>query len=542
MIKYTILFIGLLFASVSLPAQDVHVPAEFEQNEGILLKWNYDSSIDSVVLKIASVISPENKVWLLYNPENAVTITEIQAELVSFGANLSNITFIEGKAENPWLRDYGPLVGYHVSNQGYTRHFIDSHYLPAQFPEADFLPIQLASDFDFNYDLMPLNFEGGNLQLDGIGRGFVSDRILAENPSMNMYQVIQGLYLKLNLNEIILLPSVPECGGGEWSELSRLVKFIDPETVLVSQFPTDVPYYQQVEMIADTLSNTFNDVGKALQVVRLPVAPNENGDYAVDNTGEIRSYTSSILFNNKILIPLYNSEYDAVALNIYQQLFQGFQVFQIPSQALSALHGSLFRMAVNVPQQKFFRLRHSKHTGQQAFEPELWVNSYVNSPDPVDSIQLFYRVHPSTTYQAVNAFGCCGGNSGLISGYTISDTVSYYVQAYGGDHIQTLPIGAPVATYTFWFDPFTGLSSDSREWEITIFPNPASDHLFIKGISKSETLTEYNLFNINGVSVAQGSLSEDNIIILPKNLPDGFYIIKIITSGKTHISKLYLHH
>ena len=539
--KITILFIGLLFTAVSLNAQEVHVPAEFEQNEGILLKWNYSSSLDSVVIKIASVISPENKVWLLHDPENVVTIAEIQSMLTDFGANLANIIFIEGKAENPWIRDYGPLTAYQITDQGYTRHFIDSQYFPTEFPEADFLPIQLASDFDFNYDLMPLNFEGGNLLLDGIGRGFVSDRILAENPSMNIYQVIQGLYMKLNLNEIILLPSIPECGGGEWSELSRLVKFIDPETVLVSQFPANVPYYQQVELLADTLSKTYNDVGKALQVVRLPVAPDVNGGFAADNSGEIRSYTSSLLFNNKILIPSYNSDSDSIAFNIYQQLFQGFQVIQIPSLALSALHGSLFRMAVNVPQQKFFRLRHSKHTGQIAFEPELWVNSYVNSPDPVDSIQLFYRVHPSTTYQVVNAFGCCGGNSGLITGFAIGDTISYYVQAYGGDHIQTLPIGAPVANYTFWFDLFTSINSEAKEQNITIFPNPASDILFIKGISKSETFAEYTLLNINGISVTQGSFQGDSKLNLPKNLPDGFYVIKIITSGKTHFSKLYLH-
>lgn len=542
MVRYIILLIGLLVTTVTLTAQDVYLQAEFEKNEGLILKWNYNASVDSAVVKIATVISSDDKVWILYDPSNAITIDAIQAQLALSGAYLSNIVFFAGTAENPWIRDYGPLAAYQLTDLTYTRHFIDAQYFPSQFPLADFLPMQLASDFNFNYDVMNLNFEGGNLLLDGIGRGFVSDRVLIENPGLNTNQVIQALYTKLNLNEIIILPSIPECGGGNLGELSRLVKFIDPETVLVSQFPANVSYYQQVEMIADTLSKTFNDVGKALQVVRLPVAPNENGEYSANNPGEIRSYTSSILFNDKILIPSYNNENDAIALNVYQQLFQGYQVIQIPSQELSVLNGSLYRLALNVPQPKFFRMRHSKYSGPQPFESEIWINSYVQSPDPIDSIQLFFRIYPSNSYHVTNTTSCCGGSSGLIDGYNISDTISYYIQAYSGDHIQTLPVGAPEATYTFWFDPFTGTKTNTRKEQITIYPNPASDYISIQGISKSDTKISYKLLNLNGVTIDEGSVQDGKLIKLPDNLVNGFYIIKIITSGNTHISKLYLHH
>lgn len=541
MARSVILFFSFLFSVFSLSAQDVFVPAEFEKNEGLLLKWNYESSTDEVVVKIASAISIDDKVWILYDPDNAVTSDAIQVLLSAGGANLSNIIFIAGKAENPWLRDYGPTVGYKVTDMEYTRHFIDAQYYPSEFPLADFLPIQLASDFSFNYESVPLHFEGANLLLDGIGRGFVGDRILDENPGMNSNQVIQTLYTKLNLNEIIILPSVPECGG-EWGELNRLVKFIDPETVLVSQFPSTVPYYQQVEAIADSLSKTYNDLGKPFQVVRLPVAPDESGEYSVNSSGEIRSYTSSILFNNKILIPSYNNENDALALSVYQQLFQGYQIIQIPSQALSAMHGSLYRMAVNIPQPKFFRIRHSKLTGTQTFEPEIWINTLVQTLDPVDSIQLYYKIHPSSSYQVVNSGGCCGGSSGLISGYNINDTISYYLQAYSGNYIQNLPVGAPEATYTFWFDPFTDVKTGNTEPQISIFPNPASEYIFVRGISSSDTEASYKLLNSNGVSMAEGSIQSGAAIRLPDNLANGLYIIKIITSGETHISKLYLHH
>ena len=540
MIRKATFLICFLIASSALFAQDVIIQSEFEKNEGLLLKWNYSQSIDSAVAQIASIISSNDKIWIIYDPANPYTTAQIQAELALRGANLTNIFFTEGTAENPWLRDYGPVAGYYTDNSGNNRHFVDALYNPAQYPQADFLPLQLASDFGFNYEAMPLNFEAGNLLLDGIGRGFIGDRILSENPALNTAQVIQTLYTKLSLNEIIILPSIPECGGGEWSELSRLMKFIDSETVLLSQFPESVPFYQQIESIADTLSKSYNDVGKPFEVIRLPVAPDETGGYAVSNSGIIRSYTSSIIFNNKVLIPSYDQPTDETALNIYRQVLPGYEIFQVPSQALASLHGSLYRLAVNIPQPSYFRLRHSKHTGMQPFESEVWINAFVESWNPVDSLMLFYRVHPSTTYMSDSTYGCCGGNSGILTGFTISDTISYYIRAYSGDYSQPLPLAAPEAVYTFWFDPYTGLKPATNEQTLTIFPNPASDLIFVKGIAQDDPEARYELIDMHGVIVDKGKIPGTSGIKVKDNLANGFYMFKVITSGKTQICKLYL--
>jgi agmatine deiminase len=530
----------LLFAAQIVLGQGFASPPEFEKNEGLILKWNYNEAIDSTVAQVASLISADDKVWIVCDTVNITGMSALQAQLGLHGANFSNIAFMQGMAENPWLRDYGPVAGYYVNGDEYNRHFVDSQYGDSQTPSADFLPLQLASDFGFNYQAMPLNFEGGNLLLDGIGRGFVSDRVISQNPGKTKLEIIQILYTYLSLNEIIILPSISECGGGEWKELSRLAKFIDPETVLVAQFPENVSYYAQMENLADTLSKTYNDVGKLLKVVRLPVASLQNGSFSSSDTGEIRSYTSSLIFNNKILIPSYNSPSDAVALGVYQQLFDGYQISQIPSQVLSANHGSLGRLTVYIPQEKLFRMRHSKYVGPQPFENELWINTFIQTFDLIDSIQLFYRVHPSTTFEVMNTYGCCGGNSGYLSGYTISDTVSYFLKAYSGDYIQTLPNGAPEATFTFWFDVFAGLKPLDKGQKLRVFPNPASSYVMVDGDIGDFQFANYQILNLSGMVVSEGDLKGSPKIGLPENLASGVYILKIITSGKSWVSKLYL--
>jgi agmatine/peptidylarginine deiminase len=541
MVRPLLFFISFLLTALTLTAQNIIIPGEFEKNEGMILKWNYDSALDSAVVQIASIISEEDSVWILVDPNGNMATTAIQARLTAQGATLSHIAFIEATAENPWLRDFGPVAGYYMDDLGETRHFVDAQYYPAQYPKADFLPLQLASDFSFNYEAMQLNFDFGNLTLDGIGRGFVSDRILSQNPGMNTSQIVQELYMKLSLNEIIILPSIPECGGGAGSEISRLVKFIDPAIVLVSQFPESVPYYLQAELIADTLSKMYTDFGTQLQVVRLPVAPNANGGYSLTNDGEIRSYTSSILYNNIVLIPSYNCAEDATALSTYQQLFPGYQVVQINSRALAAEHGSLFRLAVNVPQPQMFRIRHAQMLGARPFESEIWINALASSIEQVDSVLLYYKIHPSDAFQTVYSNGCCGGNGAPMSGYSISDTISYYLEAFSGDRRLTLPIGAPEATFTFWFDPFTAVGQDSKEQQLTVFPNPASDFIYIKGMGNTFKNAVYQIVNVNGIAVADGEIPGDAIIRLPENLTNGFYMIKCSTLGKTSVSKLYLH-
>lgn len=540
MIRNIFTIISLVIISLSVSAQYVVMPAEFEKNEGVILKWNYDAGVDSTIARIASIISADDSVWMLYDPANAYTQTQIRNELTIAGANFPKIRFISGKAENPWVRDYITLAGYSVPNDVEKRYLIDPQYFPAQFPLGDQLPAGLAATFNFEYASIPLQLEGGNLLVDGTGRVYVSDKILTENPGLTKNQICVYLNSGLNLNETIILPSIPECGGGEWSELSRIVKFIDDETALVAKFPPTVPYYNQVEKIADTLTKLYNDMGKTFSVIRIPVAPNSSGNYASTSNDEIRSYTSAIVFNNKILIPKYDNQLDNNALNIYKQLYPGYEYHFIPAKVLSQMHGSLYRLAVNIPQPKLFRIRHSKISGQQYFECEIWANSFVNSFNPIDSMLVFYRVHPSDEFVAHNSNSCCGGNSSPMNGYSINDTISYYLKAYMGNFSQTLPLNAPETTYTFWFDLYTGPKAQVSDQLISVFPNPASNYFFVNGLGKIDPEASFNMLNINGVSVTSGHFESGNKILIPDYLVNGLYLIKISNFGKSHTTKLYL--
>ena len=132
MIRTIFTLVASITLSCFVKAQDVYIQAEFEKNEGIILKWNYDPAIDSTIVRIASIISSDNKVWILYDPSHPVTRAQVESELIAGGVDPLNLVMMEGVAENPWIRDYGPVAGYYFDDAVKTRHFVDAVYNASQ--------------------------------------------------------------------------------------------------------------------------------------------------------------------------------------------------------------------------------------------------------------------------------------------------------------------------------------------------------------------------------------------------------------------------
>lgn len=68
---------------------------------------------------------------------------------------------------------------------------------------------------------------------------------------------------------------------------------------------------------------------------------------------------------------------------------------------------------------------------------------------------------------------------------------------------------------------------DIHQEDISIYPNPVTNSSFTVKVSGSHNGLNYELSNITGQHIALGGVPTNGHIILPKNLADGTYIIKI---------------
>jgi len=83
----------------------------------------------------------------------------------------------------------------------------------------------------------------------------------------------------------------------------------------------------------------------------------------------------------------------------------------------------------------------------------------------------------------------------------------------------------------------TGINAPSISADYSVYPNPATDRLYLKGsISK---ITGITTLNIEGRKMETKGLGDGSFDI--KNLAPGHYFLKINTSGKTDVIRFYHH-
>ena len=85
------------------------------------------------------------------------------------------------------------------------------------------------------------------------------------------------------------------------------------------------------------------------------------------------------------------------------------------------------------------------------------------------------------------------------------------------------------ATYIATFIPATGIE-ESVALEINVFPNPATDILYI---TSSETISEIEIVNVIGQVVRRIEVNGDNAVCNVEDLTSGVYVVRIRTASAT---------
>lgn len=230
--------LGLIFLLflLSLWGQETTIsPAEHEKNEGVLLAWDYNSQRDSVVANIAEAVQSTAKSRIIYYPGPApVDTAEIRQYLLEHGVGCNNVHFMPGRTETPWIRDYGPFTAYGDFGEGIERYMMDAGYGDYGQPMDAPIPSQIAGYWNMQLIDIPLEFEEGNILLDGLKNGFTSTRVLDQNPAYSESGLADMLSDYFSTENFIFLEEPGNSGGDIWGHVDRYIKIIDYETILIN--------------------------------------------------------------------------------------------------------------------------------------------------------------------------------------------------------------------------------------------------------------------------------------------------------------------
>jgi agmatine/peptidylarginine deiminase len=315
------------------PTGRVRTPAEYEENEGLLIRWG---SLNTVLTEIAVALSQRSsgaRLWIVV--ADAAQQSAALSTLTQAGVNPARLDFIQAPSNSVWIRDYGPRF---VGVDG--RRAIIDHVYNRPRPLDDAIPQAVAGFFGEPRYELPLVHGGGNFHLWATQWARITELILAENPGSSASDIA-----------------------------SAFAAYQGLDLALTAAFPASYDSTQHIDMWLLPVSHTRAIVGEyaAGEGGGVPRAVTEGVAAALAAQGiEVLrtpgwrqggvhyTYTNAVILDDLVLICRFNGFEDRnqQARAVFEQAFPGRQIHAIDCSSLITFAGALHCIVMHVPAEK----------------------------------------------------------------------------------------------------------------------------------------------------------------------------------------------
>ena len=328
----------------STPKQDgFRMPGEFEKQTGVWMIWperndnwrNGGKPAQEAFANVAKAISE-------FEP---ITVIASASQYQNARARLpENIRVVEMANDDAWVRDCGPT--FVINDKGDLRAvdwefnawggLVDGLYFPWANDDQIAQKVCEIEGVD-SYRTEGFVLEGGSIHVDGEGTLLTTEMCLlseGRNPHMTKEEIEDKLKEYLNLEKIIWIKDGidPDETNGHIDDVACYVA--PGEVACIWTEDKNHPFYEQAQAAYKTLSEATDAKGRKLKVHKLCLTKNpvllQGADTidAVEGTipredGEvcIASYMNFLIVNGGVIVPQYDDENDALALEQVQAMF-----------------------------------------------------------------------------------------------------------------------------------------------------------------------------------------------------------------------------
>jgi agmatine deiminase len=290
-------------------------PAEWQPHSACWLAFpshrdlwlEYLDIVQREFVALAKAIATSEKLEILVLEETAALAKELLGDL--------SVRFHQIPFGDIWMRDITPIYIQNAERKLGASHFQWNGWGGKYMLEHD---DRVATNILKALDIPTFNFdwvlEGGAIEVDGEGTCLTTKQCLLNpnrNPQMNQEAIEAALKTALGFEKILWIEEglLNDHTDGH---IDTIVRFIAPHTVMCMQ-PTseDDPNYRVLNDIAAQLEAMTDAKGRKLDVIKIP-SPN----LILDDEGEIMpaSYLNFYISNDSVIIPIYGSPNDALAV------------------------------------------------------------------------------------------------------------------------------------------------------------------------------------------------------------------------------------
>ena len=307
------------------------MPAEWEPHAATWLSWPHKREswpekfepIPGVFVEIVRALSGSESVHI--NVNDAAMQAEVEALVAARGVPLDAMRFFRIPTDDAWCRDHGPIFVVRAAPGARRIGVVDWGYNAwgGKYPpyeRDDQVPKRVAEALGLERFAPGVILEGGAIDVNGQGALLTTEACLLHpnrNPHLTRREIESVLSDFLGVTRILWLGE-GIAGDDTDGHVDDLARFVDPRTV-VAAIEED-PAEENCRPLRDNLErlrSMRDQADRPLEVVTLPMpAPAYFQGQRLP-----ASYANFYLANSVVLVPLYDTDNDPVALETIQRLF-----------------------------------------------------------------------------------------------------------------------------------------------------------------------------------------------------------------------------
>ena len=356
---------------------DFKLPAEWEQQSGIMLTWPhaetdwkpYLRQITNTYLELSDIITRYEH--LLVVTPIVESTRNMLAERLS-AEQMRRVHLYEMETNDTWARDHGPITL--VSKNKHNSFIVPIHLLDFKFngwgekfawQKDNAINMQLYYQGAFDAAMenhKGFVLEGGSIESNGKGTLFTTSQCLLaphRNQPFSKEDIDRQLRNFFHLNHVVWLDHGNLIGDDTDGHIDTIVRMAPHDTLLYvgCDDPQD-EQYEDFQALEKQLQSLFTFEGYPYRLIKLPMpdaifdegdclstAPQSKGDRLP------ATYANFLILNGAVIYPTYNQpEKDELAKKQIQLAFPDREIIGVDSLTIIRQHGSIHCLTMQLPE------------------------------------------------------------------------------------------------------------------------------------------------------------------------------------------------
>ncbi|WP_298433464.1 agmatine/peptidylarginine deiminase [Geobacter sp.] len=334
----------------------VRLPAEWEEQDGVLLAWPHEESdwlpwLPMVELVYAEIVKHISRF------ETALIVTadgdRTEALLAAVGARMERLRLFEIPTNDTWARDFGPIT---VERDGASL-LLDCGFngwgLKFACDRDNLVTRRLRHGGAFGatpLETVGLILEGGSIESDGRGTILTTAECLLtpnRNPHLTREEIEAALGAQLGADRVLWLENGYLAGDDTDSHIDTLARLAPDDTIVYVRCDDAADeHYASLFLMEKELKNFRTREGKPYRLIPLPWP-----QPCYDEEGERlpATYANFLVINGAVLVPTYDDPADEAALAALGKAYPGREIIGVDCRPLILQHGSLHCVTMQIP-------------------------------------------------------------------------------------------------------------------------------------------------------------------------------------------------